>query len=340
MNDLSCKDSARTVLLIGGTGFVCMNIAELLLDNGINVVLLARNSLDEVAASELSDKPGKLIFFKGDVLDKKSLDDVIKLNGVTDVIHGAAITPSMEMEMLHAKKVIEVNCIGLMNMLDVCRINGVNRFIYLGSISAYGKTAFESKELIEDVSIAKPYSLYEISKFTGERIVLRYRELYSMDAYVARVGDVFGPWERHTGVRTFMSFPYQTTYKAVQGEKVILPRPTYIDWVYGRDVAGSVKAILCAQKLNYSIYPICSGYRWPITDWCELLKCKFKDFDYKLAGEGEEATIRVNQEKDNAPMQTNRLVEDVDYTPVYDLKRAFEDYMQWLEKHSGYLTRD
>jgi nucleoside-diphosphate-sugar epimerase len=331
-------NQSRTVLITGGTGFVCMNIAETLLEDGIDVVAMARHELKEQAFEELSTKKGRFSFCRGDVLDEASMTDIIAQYGVTDVVHGAAITPSREMEIEYPKEVLEVNCIGLMSALNASKATNVGRFIYLGSVSGYGETCFNSEVLVEGQSLGNPHTLYEISKFTGERIVQRYRDLFKMDAIVARVGDVFGTWERKTGVRSYMSLPYQLTSAARSRAHVILPKPNCIDWVYGKDVGRAVHALLCADTLHYDVYPLCSGYLWPLTAWCEHLEVQFPGFRWRMAEEGEISTIKVNQIEDNAPMQLDRLIEDTGFKPYFDLKRAFRDYMAWIDSHPGYLT--
>lgn len=329
----------KKVLITGGTGFVCMNIAQTLLEKGHDVVLFARHRIDDEAQREFDMLPGKVSYFKGDVTNKQSICDAMNMYQISDVIHGAAITPSREAEMENPELVMYVNCLGVLNSLEATRAAGIEgRFIYLGSISGYGQTCFDEKELVEGESLGNPHSLYELSKFTGERLVQRYRDMYGMDAVLARVGDVFGPWERKTGVRNYMSFPYQLTSAAMKGEKVILPKPNCIDWVYGKDIAYSIYALLMQDDLKYDAYPLCSGYIWPLTKWCEKLQTVYPGFQWSMKKEGEKATMCVNQIDDNAPMRTDRLIEQTGYHPQYDLDRAFKDYMNWIETHKRYLN--
>lgn len=117
-----------------------------------------------------------------------------------------------------------------------------------------------------------------------------------------------------------------------------MPKPNRIDWVHGKEIAAEVWALMYTDVLQYDIYPLCSGFIWPLTDWCDKLKEKFPDFQWEMASMPEQATIRVNQILDNAPMQLNRLKEDTGYEPEYNLDRAFAEYMQWIDKHPGYVN--
>ena len=311
----------RTVLITGGTGFVCMNIAETLLTRGDSVVLFARHAPPAALLREFDALPGRLIFACGDVTDAASLAAVIRQHHITDLIHGAAVTPSQAAEYQNPVSIMQINCTGVLNALEAARQTGVGRFLYLGSVSGYGQTCFESDVLIEGESLGNPHTLYELSKFTGERLVQRYRALFGMDAALLRVGDVFGPWERKTGVRSFMSFPYQLTAAALRGEHAVLPGPNRIDWVYGRDIGASAAALLHVPSLDYDAY----------------LSERFPAFSWSMAAPGEAPTIRVNQTQDNAPMQTDRLIRQTGYLPRYDLDLAFDDYMRWLEAHPAWL---
>ena len=324
----------KNVLLTGGTGFVGLNIAEQLLKEGWNVVLYARKPLDRRITEELQALPGTLSLELGDVLDQNRMEELLSRYEIRDMIHGAAVTPDEKTEAANPAMIMEVNCMGLLHSLLAAKNHGVRRFLYLGSISAYGRTAFLGKPLVEGVSKGDPYSLYELSKFTGERLLNRLADLYGMEAYVARIGDVYGPWERPTGVRSHMSLIYQATARALKGQSVLLPRECLQDWVSGPDIAGETLALLEAEKLHYRVYPFCGGTRWTLLEWCRLLKERFPDFSYGLAGENEKADIEVNQTKDNDPMSLIRLKEDTGYEPVdKEIGTAFEHYMEWIDGH-------
>ncbi len=329
----------KTVLLTGGTGSVGMNICERLLEEAIDVVLFARRPLDKRDAAALTGKPGTLRQVQGDVLCPDSLRDAIQEYRVTDVIHGAAVTPGVEDECRQTARIFQINCVGVANALDAAR-ECSGRFILLGSISAYGRTALADAPLVEGESVADPRSMYELSKFTAERLALRYGEACHCPVHIARIGDVYGPWEHCSGVRPHMSFPYQLTYLARRGETARLPRASRMDWIYGPDLARAIHALLTAPSPRYSVYPMSSGFRWSITEWCALLQKRYPAFTYELVDDPARATIRINQPRDNAAMSTQRMIEDLGCTPSYDLHRSFAHYMAWLDSHPEYMDRE
>ncbi|MFM7346740.1 MAG: NAD-dependent epimerase/dehydratase family protein, partial [Tagaea sp.] len=56
-------------LLIGGTGFVGLNVAEALLARGQTVILHALDAPPEAARAEFAKLPGRLIAAQGDARD-------------------------------------------------------------------------------------------------------------------------------------------------------------------------------------------------------------------------------------------------------------------------------
>ena len=119
---------------------------------------------------ELKQLAGRLIFEAGDVRDQDRMEAILEKYQVDDFVHGAAITPDYEMERNHPAVILDVNCMGLLHGMLAAANKGIRRFLYLGSISAYGSTAFQEGVLEEGVSAGNPHSLYELSKFTGETV--------------------------------------------------------------------------------------------------------------------------------------------------------------------------
>lgn len=325
------------VLLTGGTGFVGINIAEKLLSEGMDVVFYALNPLIDEAEQAFQKCKGNYFFVHGDILDQNLLDLTIKQYNITTVIHGAAITPDVQRELTAGRTILNVNCMGTVEALETARKNNIEKFIHLSSISAYGKTASEDDILKEDGSIMKPEDLYEISKYTAERIAIRYKHLLGMNLTAVRMGHIFGPWEHHSGVRDVMSPLFQTTRLATLGEKAFLSRPGYTSWVYSRDIAASLYALLKADTLKHDVYNL--GYRqvWSVEEWCQLLEKKYPAFSYEITNDAEK--INTIFRPDNAPLQIDRLIDDIGYVPHFDIEKSFEDYTNWVEKHPVFLTK-
>lgn len=324
------------VLLTGGTGFIGINIVHELLSEGVDVVVYALYPLLPEALKSFKNLPGVLTVVRGDVLDFRALDSAIKRYEIDTVIHAAALTPDIGTEISYCKRIMEINCIGTINVLDAVIANSVAKMIQVSSVAVYGDSAQDFDFLTEETEPLKPRTLYEISKYSAERIALRYKERTGMNVIVARLGDVFGTWEHYTDSRTTMSAPFQAMRLALAGEKVKLARPGRTSWVYGKDVALATIALLKGEPKN-DIYLLSSQYEWSIADFCELLARRYPDFNYEIIAGDKESNVSFHSPIDNAPLRIDRLMEDVGYRNQYNLESAFDDYVNWAEDHRHLL---
>ena len=331
-----------TILITGATGFIGANLAEALLARGDSVVLVDRQSVRPDSASNprgtppgafdvFSRLPGTLHSVSGDVTDEAAMDRLISEYRPDKVIHGAAITPGTVREREQARLTSEVNYMGTLNLLEAAWRGKVGRFIYLSSGSVYGLSAFTSGDLDEETTIPLPDTIYSITKYAGERLSLRFRSIRDMDVVAVRIGTAFGPWERDSGVRATLSTILQVTTHAVAGRQAVLPDVVgRRDWVYSREIADSVLAVLDAANLSFDVYNLGPGVMWTLDDWCDRLAAAFPEFSHRRAGPGEEPNVTYAT-PDRAPFAIRRLVEDVGYTPRYGLEESFADYMAWIE---------
>src|SRR6185295_19202641 len=134
--------------------------------------------------------------------------------------------------------------------------HGVQRVVYPSSGSVYGANAFGPEPLDEVATPPMPESIYAISKLAAERSALRFRTIAGLDVIAARLGTVFGPWERDTGVRETLSPQWQVMRLLDQGREVILPTPGRRDWIYARDVAAAILTLLDKVTLPSSVINI------------------------------------------------------------------------------------
>lgn len=331
-------DNARNILLTGGSGSVGMNVCQKLLSEGCHVILLARHPLKEAQTAELCSAGGRLSVVLGDVTEERAVKDTIVKYAITDIIHAAAITPGAESDLTQARTTIEVNCIGTISVLNAAMAGQIpGRFLMLGSISAYGRAALTNDVLVEGQTTADPQVIYEISKFAAERIFLRYRQTGGIRGCVVRIGDVYGPWEHYSGVRPHMSLPYQAAALAQRGEAAYYPRNYSGEWIYGPELAEAVYGLLTAPELHYDVYPLSSGNRWKISEWCDLLQERFPAFRHGMASGGAPVNMCINQTTDNGAMSSQRIREDTGFVSTFGLKESFDDYMRWIDRHPNYV---
>lgn len=326
-----------STVVTGACGFVGCNLVEHLLAHGRRVVALDRAASWPADARErFATLPGELVFAAADVLDESALEHAFALaaaapEGVDGIVHAAAITPGAEREARDADRILEVNLLGAVRVLAAARTHGARRFVYPSSASVYGDAAFPDRPLDEGFDTPVPNAVYGIAKYAAERSVLRLGALWGVDVVAARVGAVFGPWERDTGLRDTFSGPMLATRAMRRGERVVLAREGPRDWVYAPDVAAALTVLLDAPTLTYDLVHVSAGRRWTLADWCRALAARLGLDAFTVDPDPERATLALGT-RDRAPLAIERLRSL--YQPRFGLDEALEHYLAWLDARS------
>jgi len=326
------------VLVTGGTGFVGLNIVEALLARGDEVVVASDTELPPYACAVLERLPGKLKDVRADVADAREVDSLFAEHRPVMVVHAAVITAGEAREFTAFDRIVDVNVKGTAHVLAAAVAQGVRRLVYTSSGSAFGRALIEGGTVTEDTP-AQPDNLYSITKHASERVCARFRELRGLDVVCARLGSVFGPWERNTGMRDSLSLPFQVFRHALTGNEVILPRvEARRDWVYSRDVASGIMGLLDAGTLRHQLYNLSSGIDWTNYGmrWCEALRHAMPQLRARVAGEGESANVSFLGHRDRAMMSIERLSTETGFRPRAAREDVFAEFVAWLSTHRPY----
>ena len=188
-------------LITGGCGFLGTNlIRTLMAEGGHSIRILddlsvgGREDLgavahfQEVAEPGGGDAPVELVV--GDVRDADLTMKAAK--GMDVVVHFAANTgvgPSVE----NPRRDCEINVIGVFNMLEAARQQGVGRFVFASS----GAPAGEVEPPIHEELAPHPVSPYGASKLAGEGYCSAYWGTFALETVALRFGNVYGPGSTH-----------------------------------------------------------------------------------------------------------------------------------------------
>ncbi len=319
------------VLLTGGSGFVGINIAEALLAAGCRVMLFGPAPLPKRAEVAFTSFGDRVTLVRGDVRDERALRDCITSRAIDAIIHGAALTPGEAGETREAMATVDVNVLGTTTLVTAVATCGITRLLLLSSASVYGSQD-DDRELDERTTRPNPASLYAITKFAAEQVAGRLAARHRLDLRVARLGSVFGPWERDGGVRDTVSAIFQVMQAAAAGRDVVLPRPGRRDWIYAPEAAAAVAALLLRDAPCEGAINIGLGAEWSVADWCERLARTRPEFRWRIARPGEPATIDFHGPHDRPALATRRLASEIGFTPRFGLDAACDHYSRWLSE--------
>ena len=180
-------------LITGGAGFVGSHIAERLLGDGHDVIVLdnlasgRRENLATMAANPA------LVLHEIDIADFAAASPYFK--DVDWVFHVAAladVVPSIEQPM----KYHHSNVDGTMATLEASRQAGVKRLVYMASSSCYGLPDIFPTPETAAINTMYPYAL---TKYLGEQMVMHWSQTYGLAANSLRAFNIFGPRSRTTG---------------------------------------------------------------------------------------------------------------------------------------------
>lgn len=182
-------------LLTGAAGFIGFHVAEDLLSNGHQVVGL--DNLNDAYDPRLKkwrlarlEARKDFVFHEVDIVERESLDAACGDGDFSAVINLAAragVRQSVRTPGLY----YQTNVIGTLNLLDLCRRSGIQKFVQASTSSLYG--AHNPRPFKENADISRPLSPYAASKGAAELLCYSYHHLYGLDITILRYFTVYGP---------------------------------------------------------------------------------------------------------------------------------------------------
>ncbi len=317
-------------LVIGGGGFVGLNIVEHLLARGRAVTLFDIAPPPDAALDAFAALPGALTLATGDVQDVGSVAAALDA-GIDTMVYGAAVTAGEARDRTAPEITMGVNLGGFLTALRAAHESGLRRVINLSSAGAYGAAAFRGDgPLHEDDTPADPQNIYAITKFASERVGARMAEVWGLDVISLRLSGVFGRWERRTSVRDTPSPQFQIAEALRAGQPALIERLDARDWIYAPDVARAVDTVLNAQDLSHRLYNVSTGQTWSVLDWGQAMAARFDGGVCRLPAEGETANILLHTATDRRPLAVDRLRAQGAFPTCHNINQSVENYHEWL----------
>jgi nucleoside-diphosphate-sugar epimerase len=179
----SREGDPRTILVVGGAGYLGSVLTRRLLSRGYAVRVLdsfiyGRRALDDIAGHE------RLRVVEGDMRDIHTC--VSALEGVHGVVLLAAIVGDPASK-IRPTETIETNVLAAQALASACKLQNIARFIYASTCSVYGV----GTDALDEESPLNPVSLYARTKIASERIVLGMGDDYFCPT-ILRMGTLYG----------------------------------------------------------------------------------------------------------------------------------------------------
>ena len=316
------KLAGKTVLVIGGAGFIGSHTVEELLARDVKKVLVYDNFTRGKATNiskALRDQRCEVYAAGGDIRDSEVLQEA--MTGVDAVIHLAALW------LLHCEEypraAFNVNIGGFFEVLEAARLTNIQRLIFASSASVYGDAQFTPMDE------SHPYNnknLYGATKIAGEHLARAYQHRYSLDFLGLRYMNVYGPRQDQHGAYTGVIPTLLNRIDDQQPLEVHGDGLQSYDFVYVEDVARA-NVLALESEATDEFVNVGTGVKTSVKDVVELtLRLTQSELPVHYVSQDSEDSRRLVTERVGDPALAASLI---GFTSRINLAEGIQNLISW-----------
>ncbi|OGI11773.1 MAG: hypothetical protein A2Y40_01175 [Candidatus Margulisbacteria bacterium GWF2_35_9] len=303
----------ENILIIGGNGFLGINLVIKLLEMGhcVRVFDLENYNIP-------LDILKKIEFIKGNLSSRENIrETLLDIDKVFYFAHSTNVISSIK--NIYADHLNVIYAINLME--EVIRSN-VKKVIFSSSGgTVYGEPLFLP---INEEHSQNPISPYGISKVSIEKYLYYYFHQYKVDYVISRFSNPYGEFQNpHGDVGAIAIFLYKACHKepiTVFGD----PSSIIRDYVYVKDL---IDGLICVSfnKTIYKIYNIGGGIDYSLMDIIKIIR-EVVNSDVYVENK---PAKRENISK--VSLDINRLRNEFQWTPMIKIKEGILRTYTWIQ---------
>ncbi len=229
------------IIVTGGAGFIGSHIVDACLTSGHDVEII-----DDLSSGSSDNVPDDIPLHKVDIRNTLGIAKIFQTFQPDAICHQAAqlsVSRSVREPLLDA----EINCIGLLSVLEAAVSTGCKRMVFASSGGVlYGDVPTPAPE----TAPANPISPYGITKWVGEKYLEFYAREHGLRSVALRYSNVYGPRQNPHGeagvVAIFCNQLLDSQPARINGDGKYVR-----DYVYGPDVATANLAALSLDKSHF-----------------------------------------------------------------------------------------
>lgn len=233
---------SKNILVIGACGQLGTELVPYLCD---------RYGSNRILASDIQEKADLFPceFVNLNVLEKQSLQQIIKQNDIQVIYHLAAVLSAKGEQ--NPAFAWQLNMDGLFHVLDTCVELNVQQLFWPSSIAVFGPTT--PKKNTPQRCVMEPTSMYGITKLAGERICEYYFQKKNVDVRSLRYPGLIGCKAAPGGGTT--DYAVEIFHHAVQKNtyQCFLSPDTYLPMMYMDDAIRATIELMEAESNRISI---------------------------------------------------------------------------------------
>jgi UDP-glucose 4-epimerase len=255
----------KRALITGGTGLIGSHIADRLVAEGIEEIVVLdnltrgqRQNLESAMAS------GRVTFLEGDIRD---IDLVARtMEGIDIVFQEAAIRITQCAE--NPRLAHDVLATGMFNLLEAAVAAKVKRFVSASSASIYGQAEeFPTNEKHHGYGNR---TIYGATKMYNEGLLRSFYEMYGLNYVALRYFNVYGPRMDAFGVYTEVMIRWIERLAKGQPCLILGDGSQTMDLVYVDDIARA-NSMAANSSLTDEVLNIATGIETSLTELAVVL---------------------------------------------------------------------
>ncbi len=172
----------KTILVVGGAGYIGSHAVKMLLSNGYHVV-----TLDNLSGGYRNAVVGG-DFILGDIANPNCLENLFNNYNFAGVMHFASFIQVGE-SVQNPGKYYQNNVAGTLNLLDTMVAHQVENFIFSSTAAIFGEPQYVP---IDEQHAKQPINPYGLSKWIIEQILADYDNAYGLKSICLRYFNAAG----------------------------------------------------------------------------------------------------------------------------------------------------
>ena len=226
--------SSKRFLVTGAKGFIGSWIVKVLIERGDRPLILDLDADSHRLRALLNEQQLESVgFIRGDVSKLDDVERAVADNGITHVIHLAAL--QVPFCVANPPLGALVNVVGTVNMLETVKRHRdqVRKLVYASSAAVFGSEEFYGSDHISDDAPLQPSTLYGVFKQCNEGTARVYYACDGISSIALRPSTVYGVG-RDQGLT---SGPTKAIKACVAGRPYTIRLTGRVDMQYARDTA-------------------------------------------------------------------------------------------------------
>ena len=240
-------------IITGGAGYIGRHLVRALRETNLETIVI-----DSMISGIEESIPDGTSFYKGDILNRAFVENILEANTITGVINLAGLK-SVEESIKNPELYFKINHLAVEGLLDICIKNNVKYFIQSSSASVYGNS---NVGYVGEDDTLNPISPYGESKLLAEEAIRKQIASGNIQGTNLRYFNVVGTKEYELRDRSTTNlFPMVLTSissdlaPAIYGDDYDTPDGTCIrDYVHVEDIAKA--HVIAMDQLSTKSLPL------------------------------------------------------------------------------------